>query len=88
MLKELLKSKPRVTAKMQQAMNVFNSVSRGRKYAGQYVSALPLTEFDIMQYINIHGSSAYEPDILINIILALDNEWLTLEAARRKAESK
>jgi len=88
MLKALLESKPSVTAKMQQAMNAFNSISRGRGYTGQYATALPLTEKDVISHISIHGSTCYESDILVNIILALDNEWLTLEAARKKAEAK
>ncbi|MBL4795847.1 MAG: hypothetical protein JKY50_00380 [Oleispira sp.] len=88
MLKELLKSKPNVKPRMQQAMNVFNSISRGRQYTGQTSSPLPLTEHDVMSYISIHGLTCYEGDILINIILALDNEWLTLDSARRKAEAK
>jgi hypothetical protein len=87
MLKELLKSKPSVNAKMQIAMNAFNTISRSRKYTGQYASPLPLTESDVMEHVNLHGCSGYESDIMINIILALDNEWLTLESARRKAEA-
>ena len=88
MLKELLKSKPNVNAKMQQAMNIFNSISRGRKYTGQSSSPLPLTEHDVMSYISIHGCSSYENDILVNIIIALDNEFLTLDSARRISEAK
>lgn len=88
MLKELLKSKPNVNAKMQMAMNAFNSISRSRKYTGQTSSPLPLTEHDVMSYISIHGCDCYENDILINIILALDNEFLTLDSARKKAEAK
>ena len=87
MLKALLESKPNVTNKMQHAMNAFNSISRSRKYTGQYSSPLPLTEHDVMDYIRVHGCNSYESDILINIILALDNEFLTLDAARRKAEA-
>lgn len=88
MLKELLKSKPRMNVKMQLAMNSFNSVARNRRYTGQTASPLPLTERDVIDYIELHGCNTYEPDIMINIILALDNEWLTIEAARRKAEAK
>ena len=86
MLKELLKSKPNITAKMQLAMNSFNTISRARRYTGQYALPLPLTETDVMDYISLHGCTSYESDILINIILALDNEYLTLESAKRKAE--
>ena len=88
MLKELLKSKPKVNAKMQQCMNSFNTISRGRRYTGQYASPLPLTEADVIEHISLHGCTSYESDIMINIILAIDNEWLTLESARRKAEVK
>ena len=87
MLKALLESKPHVTARMQQAMNAFNSISRSRKYTGQYSSPLPLTEHDVIEYISVHGCNSYESDILISIILALDNEFLALDAARRKAEA-
>ncbi|MDB4352478.1 hypothetical protein OAA60_03495 [Porticoccaceae bacterium] len=87
MLKTLLASKPNVTAKQQQAMNTFNAISRSRKYTGQYASPLPLTEHDVIQHIQLHGCNCFESDIMINIILALDNEFLTLDAARRKAEA-
>lgn len=87
MLKQLLKSKPNVNAKQQQAMNAFNSISRGRRYTGQAATPLPLTESDVIEYVSVHGITCYESDILTNIILALDNEYLTLEAARRKAEA-
>lgn len=88
MLKQLLSSKPKINHKMQLAMNTFNTISRSRKYTGQYASPLPLTEQDVIEYIGLHGCNSYESDILINIILALDNEWLTLESARRKSEAK
>lgn len=87
MLKELLKSKPRMNVKMQLAMNSFNSIARNRKYTGQTALPLPLNERDVIEHIKLHGCNTYEPDILINIILSLDNEWLTLETARRKAEA-
>lgn len=87
MLKQLLRSKPSVTDKMQLAMNSFNTISRARRYTGQCASPLPLTEQDVIEHIILHGCNSYEPDILINIILALDNEWLKLETARRKAEA-
>jgi len=88
MLKQLLESKPSVTNKMQLAMNSFNTISRSRRYTGQMASPLPLTEQDVIEHISIHGCKSYEPDIIIDIILALDNEWLTIETARRKAEAK
>ena len=88
MLKTLLESKPNITAKMQQAMNSFNSISRSRKYTGKYASPLPLTEHDVMQHIKLNGCNSYEPDIMISIILALDNEFLTIEAVKRKAEAQ
>lgn len=88
MLKELLKSKPNVKPRMQQALNAFSSIGRSRKYTGQSSSPLPLTENDVLSYISVHGCNCYESDILINIILALDNEWLTLDSARRTAEAK
>lgn len=88
MLKELLKSKPNVNAKMQQAMNAFNSICRCRQYTGQYSSPLPLTEHDVINYISVHGSNCYESDILMSIILALDNDWLKIDSARRIAEAK
>ena len=88
MLKTLLESKPNVTAKMQGAMNAFNSISRSRKYTGQYSSPLPLTEHDVIEHIQLNGCNSYESDIMINIILALDNEYLTIEAAKRKAEAQ
>lgn len=87
MLKELIKSKPKVNARMRQAMNIFNTVSRNRKYAGQYAAPLPLTEIDVVSHIDLHGNECFESDILINIILALDNEYLKLESAKRKAEA-
>ena len=87
MLKQLLASKPKLNHKMQIAMNAFNAISRGRRYTGQYASPLPLTEYDVIDYIKLHGCNSYESDILVSIILAVDNEWLTLEAAKRKAEA-
>ena len=87
MLKQLLSSQPSVTDKMQLAMNSFNTILRARRYTGQCDSPLPLTEQDVIDHIILHGCNSYEPDILTNIILALDNEWLKLEKARRKAEA-
>lgn len=87
MFKELMKGRPNITPKMQIAMNAFNAISRGRRYTGQYASPLPLTEYDVIDYIKLHGCNSYESDILVSIILAVDNEWLTLEAAKRKAEA-
>ena len=88
LITELLKSKPRVNNKMRQALNAFNSVSRKRRYTGQMASPLPLTDADVVEHINVHGCNSYEPDILINIILALDNKYLELESERRKREAK
>lgn len=51
-------------------------------------SPLPLTDADVVEHINVHGCNSYEPDILINIILALDNKYLELESERRKREAK
>lgn len=51
-------------------------------------SPLPLTENDIVQYLSLHGCNAYEVDIMISIVLALDNEYLTAETERRKREAK
>lgn len=87
MLKQLLESKPRLNTKMQLAMNSFNSIGRSRKYTGQSALPLPLTESDVIEHIKLYGCNSYEADILINIILALDNEWLKLETARRKSEA-
>jgi hypothetical protein len=87
MFKALLKDKPSITPKMQMALNAFNSISRSRKYTGQYASPLPLTEHDVIENINLNGCCSYEPDIMISIILALDNEFLTIEAAKRKSEA-
>lgn len=88
MLTHLRKAKPKVTPKQQEALNIFNTVSRNRRYTGQMASPLPLTENDIVQYLDLHGCNCYERDIIINIVLALDNEWLSLESARRKREAK
>ena len=87
MLKELLNSKPKMNAKLQMTLNAFHTISRSRKYTGQYSSPLPLTEHDVLSFIDLHGCEMFESDILVNIILALDNEHLKLEAAHRKAEA-
>ena len=51
-------------------------------------SPLPLNENDVVQYLSLHGCNAYEVDIMISIVLALDNEYLTAETERRKREAK
>ena len=88
MFKELMKGRPDITPKMQRALEVFNVLCRGRKYVGQYASPLPLTESSIIKYIETHGVTCYEADILVSIILSLDNSYLEAEAARRKLEAR
>lgn len=87
MLKQLIEARPNLTPKMNMALSAFNSISRRRGYAGQYATPLPISEDDVISYINTHGCDCYESDILINIIITLDNEWLKLDAERRKRES-
>ena len=87
-LKQLLLGRPKLNYKMQLALNAFNVISRSRNYVGQMASPCPLSECDIIKYIELHGVTCYEPDIFMEIIISLDNEWLRIEADRRKREQK
>lgn len=86
-MKALEKLKPNLTLKQQEAQGIFNAVSRNRMYVGQLASPLPIRESDIIDYINLHGCACYESDILIDIIMALDNDYLAAENERRKREA-
>lgn len=87
-LKNLIAGKPRLNGKMQEALKAFNTIGRVRNYVGQTASPCPLSECDILKYIELHGVTCYEPDIFLEIILSLDNEWLKIDAERRKREQK
>ena len=84
--KQLSASKPKMTPELREVLNAYHTISRGRKYAGQYASPCPLTEKDVLEYISLHGACGYESDILINIVLNLDNHYLELDAKRRKKD--